>query len=56
MSILKSNKNDFNGAISGILDATPNDRKSEMSKFDEGIPFSKSILESYPDRQIHTAA
>jgi hypothetical protein len=36
MSILKSNKNDFNGAISGILDATPNDRKSEMSIFDDG--------------------
>jgi hypothetical protein len=56
MSILKSNKNDFNGAISGIIDATPNDRKSEMSIFDEGVPFSKSILEGYPDRQIHTAA
>ena len=53
MSILKSNKNEFNGAISGILDATPNDRKSEVSIFDECVPFSR---EGYPDRQSHTAA
>jgi|LauGreDrversion4_2_1035121.scaffolds.fasta_scaffold63951_1 hypothetical protein len=37
MSILKSAKNDFNGPISGLLDGTPNERKSEMSIFDEGV-------------------
>jgi hypothetical protein len=36
LSILKSTKgNDFNGPVSGLLDGTPNERKSEMSIFDE---------------------
>jgi hypothetical protein len=55
MSILKATKNDFAGAISGILDATPNGKRTDLSIIDDASGPSTSIFDAYPERQIHTA-